>query len=267
MKIVKKSNEIKTILKKYQSYGFVPTMGALHEGHKSLIRKCKKQNKITVVSIFLNPKQFTNKEDLKKYPSNIKKDISICKSLKVDFLFIPSFKEVYSFKTKKLKYPIITNIMEAKYRPGHFIGVIKVIDKLVSIVPAKKMYLGEKDYQQIKVISDYLKINKKNIKIIKCNTIRYKSGLAISSRNKRLNNKGLFNASKIINFVKKFKKNNQNKIFNQKKLKNLLDSKKIKYDYIENINFKKFIRSNKISKNTKLFIAYYVNNIRLIDNI
>ena len=178
MRIIKKSKEINSVFNSIKKTGFVPTMGSLHKGHEYLIKKSIKQNHVTFVSIFLNPKQFNNKKDLEKYPKKLNDDIKICKKNKVDFLFIPSFKEVYSWKTKK-KISKIKNIMEEKYRKGHFNGVLKVIEKLIDIIPASRMYLGEKDFQQLKIIKDYFKINKIKTKIIKCKTIRDNNGLAL----------------------------------------------------------------------------------------
>ena len=203
MRIIKKSKEINSLFNSIRRTGFVPTMGSLHKGHESLIKKSIKQNNITFVSIFINPKQFTNKNDLINYPRRLNDDIKICKKLKVDYLFLPSFKEVYSWKMKMKKYPKIKSIMEHKYRKGHFNGVLKVIEKLSDIIPANKMYLGEKDFQQLKIIEDYFHLNKINTKIIKCKIIRDKNGLALSSRNKLLAKKDLLKAARIINFIKK----------------------------------------------------------------
>ena len=135
MRIIKKSKQINSVFNSVKKTGFIPTMGSLHKGHEYLIKKSVKQNHVTFVSIFLNPKQFNNKKDLKKYPKKLNDDIKICKKNKVDYLFIPSFKEVYSWKTEKKIFPKIKKIMEAKYRKGHFIGVLKVIEKLIDIIP------------------------------------------------------------------------------------------------------------------------------------
>ena len=208
MRIIKKSKEINSVFNSVKKTGFVPTMGSLHKGHEYLIKKSLKQNHVTFVSIFLNPKQFNSKRDLENYPKKLNDDIKICKKNRVDYLFIPSFKEVYSWKTKKKRFPKINNIMENKYRRGHFDGVIKVIDKLIDIIPASRMYLGEKDFQQIKVIKDFFKINKIKTKIIKCKTIRDKNGLALSSRNKLLNNNNLKKVAELVKFIKKIKLKN-----------------------------------------------------------
>ncbi len=267
MKIFKKSNQINKFLLSQKSVGFVPTMGALHKGHISLIKKSKSVCKKTVVSIFLNPKQFNNKKDLKKYPSNLKKDLRICKKNKVDYLYVPNFKEVYSWKTKKKIYPKIKNIMENIHRKGHFKGVLNVIEKLLDIVPSHKLFLGKKDYQQLRIIADYIRINKIPTKVIECDTVREKNGLALSSRNARLNLREINFASKVYQFIKKYKNNYLGKKFNKKVILNFLNNNHIKYDYVENCNFNNLSRSKSINKHSKIFIAFYISKIRLIDNI
>jgi len=267
MEIIRKSKEINLLFKNIKRSGFVPTMGSLHKGHEFLIRKSKKNNKITVVSIFLNPKQFNNKKDLRKYPKKIADDIKICKKLKVDYLFIPSFKEIYSWKAKKKRYPKINKIMEHKYRKGHFKGVLQVIEKLTDIIPSSKMYLGEKDFQQLNIIKDFITLNKINTKIIKCKTIRDSNGLALSSRNKLLSNENKKKAAKLINFIRKIRKKNTTCSIILKKIKENFIKNNIKYDYIENVNLKTFRISKKINRQSKLFVAFYLTNVRLIDNI
>ncbi len=267
MRIIKKSKEINFLFNSMKKTGFVPTMGSLHKGHEFLIKKSVKQNNVTFVSIFLNPKQFNNKSDLKKYPKKLSDDIKICKKNKVDYLFIPSFKEVYSWKVRKKKFPKINNIMEHKYRKSHFNGVLKVIEKLSDIIPAEKMYLGEKDFQQLKIIKDFFYINKIKTKIIKCKTIRNKYGVALSSRNKLLNQKGLLMAAKIINFIRKTKLKKYPILKKINSIKKFLKKNKVNFDYIQNIDLNKFKTSNKKSQNSRIFIAFYINKTRLIDNI
>lgn len=267
MKIIRKSKEINLLFKNIKKSGFVPTMGSLHKGHEFLLKKSVKENKITIVSIFLNPKQFNNKNDLKKYPKKLGDDIKICKKNKVDYLYIPSFREVYSWKVKKKKFPKIKNIMEQKFRNGHFIGVLKVIEKLSDIIPSEKMYLGKKDFQQLKIIKDFFNLNKIKTKIIECKTIRDKNGLALSSRNKLLNQKDLVKATNIIKFVKNIKSKKYSIYKKKLFIKQYLIKNKVNFDYVENIDVKKFKPSNKKSLNSKIFIAFYLKKIRLIDNI
>ena len=266
MKIIKKSKEINSFFNSKESIGFVPTMGFLHDGHASLIKKSISQNKKTIVSIFVNPKQFNKKKDLIKYPRNTKRDMSICKKLGVDYVFMPTFNEIYKWKKTNKKIPKIKNILEDKFRKNHFKGVLAVIDKLFDIVKAKKVYLGKKDYQQIQVIKDYIKINNLKIKIIECNTIRAKNGIALSSRNFRLNETALNKTAKLIREIKKFKKYNHNKKFIKRDVIKIFKDQRIKYDYVENINLKKFTFSKFIKRGSNFFIAFYVDNIRLIDN-
>ena len=267
MRIIKKSKEINSVFNSVKKTGFVPTLGSLHKGHEYLIKKSIKQNHVTFVSIFLNPKQFNSKKDLEKYPKKLSEDIKICKNNKVDYLFIPSFKEVYSWRTKKRRYPKINCIMEDKYRKGHFIGVLKVIEKLIDIIPANRIYLGEKDYQQLKVIKDYFDMNKIKTQIIKCKTIRNDNGLAISSRNKLLNNNNLKKAADIINFIKKIKYENYSLNYKKNIIQKYFKKNKISFDFIKFINLKKFKVSKKQSSNMRIFIAFYINKVRLIDNI
>ena len=266
MKIIKKSKEINSFFNSREAFGFVPTMGFLHDGHASLIKKSVSQNKKTIVSIFVNPKQFNKKKDLIKYPRNTKRDMSICKKLGVDYVFMPTFNEIYKWKKTNKKIPKIKNILEDKFRKNHFKGVLAVIDKLFDIVKAKKVYLGKKDYQQIQVIKDYIKINNLKIKIIECNTIRAKNGIALSSRNFRLKETALNKTAQLIREIKKFKKYNHNKKFIKRDVIKIFNDQKIKYDYVENINLKKFTFSKFIKRGSNFFIAFYVDNIRLIDN-
>ena len=249
--------------------GFVPTMGSLHEGHISLIKKSLKVCNKTIVSIFVNPKQFNNKKDYKKYPRNIKKDLNILKKLKVDFVYLPKIKDIYKTKNKiKIKLKKQDNILCAKYRKGHFEGVIEVMTRLTKIINPSKIFMGEKDFQQLLLVKRYVEKNFKS-KIISCKTIRDKNKLALSSRNILLTKKNLKKAGQVARNLILFKK----ELFKKKDLKNLILIKKnelikkfdIKIDYLELRNTKNLRLTNKI-KDTKIFIAYYINNVRLIDN-
>ena len=249
--------------------GFVPTMGSLHDGHISLIKKSLKLSNKTIVSIFVNPKQFNNKQDYKKYPRNIKKDLKILKKLKVDYVYLPKFKDIYKAKNKiKIKLNKQDKILCAKYRKGHFEGVIDVMTRLTKIVNPSKIFMGEKDFQQLLLVKKYIEKNFKS-KIISCKTIRDKNQLALSSRNTLLKKDDLINAGKISKSLIIFKK----KLLNKKNLNNLILMKKnelkkkydIKIDYLELRNIKNLKLTNKI-KNAKIFIAYNINKVRLIDN-
>ena len=247
MKIIKKSNTINKILEKYHNVGFVPTMGTLHEGHISLIRKSKKESSRTVVSIFVNPKQFTKKKDFENYPKKINEDIKICKKNNVDYLFLPTFNEIYNWDSGKTIYPKIKNIMEQKFRKNHFKGVLNVIAKLFSIIKNTKVYMGEKDYQQLHVVRQFCKINKIQSEIIACKTIRSKEGYALSSRNLLLSKDFHQIMKSVYKKMHRYKSQNLNKAFNRSVLKQ--DIKKAgveKIDYIDLVNLQTFSKVRKI---------------------
>tara|TARA_B100000427_G_scaffold284655_1_gene257640 strand:+ start:262 stop:1077 length:816 start_codon:yes stop_codon:yes gene_type:complete len=270
MKILLNNNSLFKSLRPFKDIGFVPTMGGIHKGHLSLINRSNHNNKKTIVSIFINPKQFNNKKDLKTYPSNLKKDLSILKKTKkVDFVYVPTFKDVFDNK-KKSKINIKKNdkILCAKFRKGHFEGVLDVMDRLTKLINPKKIYMGKKDYQQFYLVKNFLE-NRYKIKVIGCKTIRNKNKVALSSRNYLLKKDELRIASevskKIIHLKKKLKvkKNIKNFLFlNKLKIQNLL---KIKIEYLELRNINDLKISNSLS-NSKLFLAYYIGKVRLIDN-
>lgn len=173
-----------------KTIGFVPTMGALHEGHASLVRKSVEENKVTFVSVFVNPTQFNNKEDLEKYPRNIQRDAELLASLSVDFVFAPSPEEMYSEEEMNTTFDFdfggLDQVMEGKMRPGHFNGVVQVVSKLFKLVEPDRAYFGEKDFQQLAIIRRMVEVMKFDIKIVGCPIVREPSGLALSSRNERL---------------------------------------------------------------------------------
>ena len=269
MKILLNNIDLNEALFGKSNIGFVPTMGSLHDGHISLIKKSLKLSNKTIVSIFVNPKQFNNKKDYKRYPRNIKKDLRILKRLKVDFVYLPKIKDVYKFANKvKIKLKKKDKILCAKYRKGHFEGVIDVMTRFTQIINPTKIFMGEKDFQQLLLVKRYIEKNFKS-KIISCKTIRAKNKLALSSRNILLTKKNLKKAGQVARNLIIFKK----ELFKKKDLKNLISTKKnelikkfdIKIDYLELRNTKNLRLTNKI-KDTKIFIAYYINNVRLIDN-
>ena len=269
MKILLSNNDLNEALCEVSNLGFVPTMGSLHKGHISLIKKSLKECKKTIVSIFINPTQFNNKKDFRNYPRNIKKDISILKNLKINFLYIPKVKDVYYLKRKSpVKLKSKDRVLCAKFRKGHFEGVIDVMGRLTKLIKPQKIYLGEKDFQQLYLIRKY-NPRRYNVKIISCKTIRDFDKLAFSSRNKLLSKHELIQAGKISKeiflFKKKIFKNKNTKKIIYKKKKELIDLFNIKFDYFELRNKFNLKISDK-AKNSKLFIAYYINKVRLIDN-
>ena len=235
--------------------------------HWSNLQK-KKCNK-TIVSIFINPSQFNKKSDYKKYPRNLPKDIKILKKLKIDFLLLPKKNQIYKKKqSMKLKLNTKDKILCAKYRKGHFEGVLAVINQFLKTIKPKYMFLGKKDFQQLYLIKKFIK-KKFKTKVVPCKTIRDKKMMALSSRNNLLNNKDLILSSQISKLLLKFKQKlskNFNKINQIKKIKGEINKiENIDLEYLEIRN--KFDLSKKINKyNFKIFVAYYNRNVRLIDN-
>tara|TARA_B100000579_G_scaffold176722_1_gene143987 strand:- start:66 stop:875 length:810 start_codon:yes stop_codon:yes gene_type:complete len=268
MKIFKSINKLNKQVNFKANIGFVPTMGALHKGHMSLIDSSKKKCNKTLVTIFVNPSQFNKKSDYIKYPKILSNDLKILRKKKVDYVFIPQINEIYKNK-KNMKISINSKdkIMCAKFRKGHFEGVLAVINQLLGIIRAKYMFLGIKDYQQLYLIRKFIK-NKFDTKIIACKTIRDKNHLAYSSRNLLLSKNDLIKASKVIKKIKfiyyKIKKNiNNSKKIND--IKNEISNSDIKIEYLQIRN--KYNLSKKYNKyNFKIFIAFYINKVRLIDN-
>ena len=253
------------------SIGFVPTMGALHKGHLSLLKKSYSNNKVSVVSIFINPTQFNNSSDLSTYPNNLKEDCSLLKNISEEILvFAPNSKEIYGNKmyVKSYDFKGLDKFMEGEFRNNHFQGVATVVELLLDIVKPDRAYFGEKDFQQLQIIKSL----KTNIKIIGCETQREKSGLALSSRNNKLSSKSKKVASNIFKSLTFLKSNISNynikdltntvsdniNSFDQMNLEYLIIADEDKLVPTDSINFKKKYRA---------FISVFVDGIRLIDNI
>jgi len=255
--------------------GFVPTMGALHTGHISLMQRALKENDCIVVSIFVNPTQFDNKEDLDKYPKSLEHDILLISELKGNiFIYTPVASELYngSVVSKKYSFGKLENEMEGKHRKGHFAGVATVVNLLFLAVAPDSAYFGEKDFQQLQIIKKLVNKEKLSIRIVGCPIIREKNGLAMSSRNKRLNAKQFKAAAsinKILNEVKqKFHKlsiSDLNKLVMERFLTN--DLLEIEYFEIANEKTLKTAKRKRNNISYRAFIAIYAENVRLIDNI
>ena len=246
-------------------------MGGLHKGHEVLIKKAKNKNKNTLVSIFVNPKQFNSKNDFKNYPRNLNRDIKILKKLKVKYLYYPSYNDIFSFSTKNKIYTNkFSKKLCGKHRPGHFKGVLNVVNRFLELLKPKYLFLGKKDFQQLVLIKEHIKKNKIKTSVITCKTIRDKNYLPYSSRNNNLNSYGRFLASKIFILIKKEKnkiKKNKIKNINFSKLKKkILDLGVKKVDYIEAINLKNLKKAKKFNENFNIFSAFYIDKVRLIDN-
>ncbi len=268
MKVLRNIDTLKKTISNINNLGFVPTMGDLHMGHISLIKESKKKCKKTLVSIYINPKQFNSSNDFLKYPRNLQNDLNKLKKLKIDFVFLPKTKEIYKKNYKKIILPNHEKKLCAKYRKGHFEGVLNIMNRFIDIIKPNYVFMGEKDYQQLYLINKYL-IYKYKTKIHACKTIRDKNFSALSSRNSllkkiELRKIGLI-AQNLLNFKKKIKRiKNVNKIINFKK-KELSKNYNIKIEYLEARNEKNLSIYNKKNK-FRLFFAYYIRNIRLIDN-
>jgi pantoate--beta-alanine ligase len=193
MLIFTKTSELELYLKNARArsatVGFVPTMGALHQGHVSLITLAKKQCSVTICSIFVNPTQFNDKKDLERYPRVPEKDILLLEQANCDVLFLPTVIEIYPEpKTETFEFGYLNTILEGKYRPGHFNGVAQVVKRFFEIVEPDAAFFGSKDYQQVMIVKALVHILKSNIKVVSCPILREKDGLAMSSRNALLNN-------------------------------------------------------------------------------
>ena len=271
MKIFKDKHTLQKEILKTKGISFVPTMGGLHEGHISLIKQSKKTKLKTLVSIFVNPKQFDKDSDFKSYPRNIKKDIKQLKKLKINYLYIPTFKDMYGFKPKKKVFlDKFSKKLCGKFRKGHFEGVLNVVNRFIEIIKPRYIILGKKDYQQIYLIKKHIEIRNIRSKIIECNTIREKNGIACSSRNFSLNKDQMKIASNIFYYLSDIKKKIKNNysLFNVNKIKkDLIYLGATKIDYLENYNIRSFKKIKRPNKKFNLFFAYYIKNIRLIDNI
>ncbi|MBD1169645.1 pantoate--beta-alanine ligase [Pelagibacterales bacterium SAG-MED08] len=271
MKILLNKTSLTKSLGPFNDIGFVPTMGSIHKGHLSLINKSNQVCNKTIVSIFVNPKQFNNKKDFKTYPKNMKKDLQLLnKTKQVDFIYIPKFKDIFNNNKKpKIKINKKDKILCAKFRKGHFEGVLDVMERLTNIVKPNKIFMGEKDFQQLFLVKKFLK-NKYGTEVIGCKTIRKKNKVALSSRNYLLSKENVALASviirKLINLKKniKFKKNKNRYL---KTVKNELEKKfNINIEYLELRNIYNLKLSSVINK-SRLFVAYYLNGVRLIDNL
>ena len=270
MKLIRQINDLNKAIKDNHELGFVPTMGGLHKGHESLVKISKKKCKKTLVSIFVNPKQFNSINDYKSYPKNLNKDLKILKKLKVDYVFLPSVNQIYkNEKLIKFKLKESQKILCAKYRKGHFEGVLDIMNRFINIIIPKYVFMGEKDFQQYFLVRKFLEQTYKT-KIILCNTIRDNNMVALSSRNYLLNKNNLnvagIIAKQLISLKTKINQNKKKKTYLIKNIKKDLTKKfNIKIEYLDARNTIN-LKSNIIYKKFKLFIAYYIKNVRLIDN-
>jgi len=275
MEIIQQPLILQQTLKNLQNktIGFIATMGALHEGHLSLIRQSKAQNEITVVSIFVNPTQFLAGEDLDKYPNKEAKDKKICELAGVDYIFLPTIDAIYSKDEVLVKAPKSAGfILEGFKRPGHFDGMLQIVLKLLNLVNPTNAYFGKKDAQQLSLIKQMVKDFYLDINIVECDIVRESDGLAMSSRNVYLSkkerqeslliSKSLKYAAKLVGTGKTDTKELR------KEIENILStSKLIEIDYIQIVN-REFQSIDTIElKNSIFLVAVTIGTTRLIDNI
>jgi len=256
-----------------KTIGFVPTMGALHDGHISLVNQSKKENDFTIVSIFVNPTQFNNPDDLKKYPRTEETDIALLESAGTDAVFIPSVEMIYPQGqiSETFQFHGLENQMEGKFRPGHFDGVATVVKKFFEIIQPNRAYFGEKDFQQLRIIQEMVKQFNLPVEIIPVPIKRESDGLAMSSRNMRLTPE-MRQESVIINRIlseaKSFLKNHsvtETKVFVSEEFKKT----HLELEYFEIADEAHLLPVSEVEKDVKIrgFIAVFAGDIRLIDNM
>lgn len=271
MFIIKNGAALTTCLKNSMfegSIGFVPTMGALHEGHLSLIKKSKAQNGFTVCSIFINPTQFNNLTDFEKYPVTLEKDIDLLEQSGCDCLFLPSIHEIYPPGYQAPHYAIteLEAVFEGSYRPGHFQGVCQVVHRLLNLVAPDKLYLGEKDFQQCMVIKKLIRLLNIPVVVIVCATLREADGLAMSSRNMRLSEEDRRKAPYIYQTLLQIA-NSFNAQSLLPSLKKELEEKGFKIDYLDVADADNLSAISETTTRKVALIAAFIGEVRLIDNI
>ena len=278
MLITKTKSELQTALLSLntdESLGLVPTMGALHKGHVSLVTKAIADNNMVVVSIFVNPTQFDNKDDLKKYPNTLKADVALLKKISENIIvFAPTASEVYDNEIKSASYDFegLDKVMEGAYRNGHFEGVATIVETLFRLIEPDKAYFGEKDFQQLQIIRKVVQSKNISLQIIGCPIVREEHGLAMSSRNERLPKNVRQEAAFIYRTLQEAKKKFGTKsatIVSNWVYKQFEKHPLFELEYFAIANTDNLNETKRKQPNTKYraFIAVYANDIRLIDNV
>ena len=267
-------SEIATLKSLGKTIGFVPTMGALHAGHKSLVERCAVENDICVVSIFVNPTQFNNTVDFEKYPRNLNQDADFLESLGCGIIFAPETDEVYQPEELNSRFEFdfgkLDTVMEGKYRPEHFNGVVQIVSKLLLLVQPGKAYFGEKDFQQLAIIHRMVEIMHFDVEIIDCPIVREPSGLARSSRNERLSETDRKKAEEIYKVLSESR--NFAALLTPIELTQWVVElielvPGLEVEYYEIVNTSTLQAVNSWSKPSVGCIAVYCGDVRLIDNI
>ncbi len=277
MILIKHIQDLQQLLKIYAdklfSVGFVPTMGALHAGHLSLVEASRAQHPITVCSIFVNPTQFNNKADFEKYPVTLERDIRLLEEAHCDILFLPPTLEMYPANEPIKHFDIgyIETILEGAHRPGHFQGVCRIVDKLLRIVQPHTIYLGQKDYQQCMVISRLIDLEKHATKIAICETVREQDGLAMSSRNMRLQNGEKELAAELFATLQNIKSSitGASPAEIEQRAVAHLTGKSFRVDYVKIADATSLQPVTEIDPGHKMvgLVAASINDVRLIDNL
>jgi len=275
MQIIKTINKLRTELNKKhtQSVGLVPTMGALHEGHLSLVRKAKEECDVVVVSIFVNPTQFSPTEDFETYPRDLERDVKYLDAEGVDYIFVPEVTEMYNEKALTVvRVEKITNILCGASRPTHFQGVTTVVSKLFNIVKPKKAYFGQKDYQQVLVIRTMVRDLNFSVEVVMCPIVRESNGLALSSRNMYLSAMEREEAVELYHSLKMAQKLIQDGERSVETLKSIIwryieDNTSGKIDYVEILNALNLSEIEIIKFPVVVALAVKFKKARLIDNV
>lgn len=272
------TSQMAACVRQGKTIGFVPTMGALHAGHASLVKCACAENDVCVVSVFVNPTQFNNKEDLLKYPRNIAKDAELLADLGVHFVFAPSPEEMYNpeemEQTFVFDFAGLDQVMEGKMRPGHFNGVVQVVSRLFDLVQPTRAYFGEKDFQQLAIIHHMVERSSMaerytNLQIIDCPIIREDSGLAMSSRNERLSQEEKETAvaiSKTLFASKEWAKSANVKEVQQQVINTINSVEGLEVEYYEIVD-KNTLQPTDKWENAVGCVTVYCGPVRLIDNI
>ena len=272
MLIIKDISTLHTYLNAYKdkgySIGYIPTMGALHEGHGSLIEKSHNDNQKTIISIFINEKQFNDTEDFEAYPRNKGDDYNFCEKHNVDIIFEPNNEEIYPKDYKSIQNSHFKNILCDQYRPGHFDGVVTVLNRLFSIIESDKVYFGEKDFQQLKIVEKFVNENFPNLKLVPVTTVRSAEGIALSSRNSKLSKKQMTDFISFQKEVFKFISHLDKKmdLIEANKKAEMFIKAYEKFDYFEFRNAANLNLEGKLL-DSRLFYAIYKGSVRLIDNL
>jgi pantoate--beta-alanine ligase len=277
MKIIntqKGLNDYLASLPSSNSLGFVPTMGALHAGHLSLLEQAKKQDDTVICSVFVNPTQFNEKSDFDSYPKVLDEDLKLLEKVDTDAVFAPSVEQIYPNGTEALPFydiGVLDNILEGEHRPGHFQGVCHIIETFLNLLKPKHIYMGEKDFQQIAVVQCLLDLKNHKTVLVPCATLREESGLAMSSRNMRLSQEGKIKAATFYKALCHIRDHADNVKFEvlKKEAEQMLIENDFTPEYIALCNASNLteIKDFDHDKTMRLIAAAFIEEVRLIDNI